>query len=64
MMSLCKDLQTDVSHQVRVAHNVTSAGEKQVEVLVQLPHAPKVECQLGTTTALFGGIAEQLDTNR
>src|SRR6266536_4008646 len=61
---LCQDLQSDVSHRSRVADNVASTREEQVDVLVQLPCAAEVECNVGAAAAFFRRIAEQLETKR
>ena len=41
--SFRKELQTDVSHRVRIADNVASTGKQQVKMLVQSPCAADVE---------------------
>jgi hypothetical protein len=53
MMSLCKHLQTDVSHGSCVADNVASTGEEQVEMLAQFRGGAKVERDVGTAGAFF-----------
>jgi hypothetical protein len=54
MNSLCKKLESDISHRMCVADNVASAGKEQVEMFVQLPTAADVERQLGTAATFFG----------
>jgi hypothetical protein len=58
LSSLCKKLQSDVSHRACVADNVASTGEEQVKMFVQLPGAAEVERHVGTPAALFRRVSE------
>jgi hypothetical protein len=43
LCSLCKKLQADVTHRSRIADNVASASEEQVDVFAQLPCVAEIE---------------------
>jgi hypothetical protein len=62
--SPCEKLQSDVGHCPRVADDVASPGEEQVDVFVQPPCAAEVERHVGTSVAFFWWIAEQLCSRR
>ena len=51
--SLGKDLQAYVNHGMCVADNVASAGEEQVDMLVQFPCSADIEREVGIRSALF-----------
>jgi hypothetical protein len=51
-------LQTDVHHNASVAHYIAAGSVQQIDVLVQLPCAPDVECYLGAAVSLLWRIAK------
>ena len=59
---LCQDLQAQVEHGLGIAENITATCKKQVQVLVQLETTADIERDVGTSTRLLLGIAEQLQS--
>ena len=53
LRSLCKKLESDISHGVCVADNVSTAREQQVQMPVQPPCASDVERNIGTTATFL-----------